>query len=106
MSMMINWNPEVPNLSFWANRLSLPLDHETLAKHYIAAHKYLREIKGELASDHGFKDGQTDSRLLFTLEAPVPQRGTIRGPNAKISLPHHVSTLYVSHFHLCFLTCH
>jgi hypothetical protein len=93
MSMMINWNPEVPNLSFWANRLTLPLDHETLAKHYIAAHKYLREIKTELVNEYGFKDGQSDSRLLFTLEAPATQRGSIRGPNAKISLPHHVSTL-------------
>lgn len=90
--MMINWNPEVPNLSFWANRLSLPLDHETLAKHYLAAHKYLREIKAELVSDHAFKEAQSDSRLLFTIEAPPPQRG-IRGPSAKISLPHHVSTL-------------
>lgn len=94
--MIVTWNPEVPNLSFWASRLSLPLDHDTLAKHYIAAHKYLREIKMALINDHGFKEGPPDNRLLFSIESTAPPRspsGAIRGPFAKVALPHHVSTL-------------
>jgi len=90
--MMIHWNPEVPHLSFWANRLNLPLDHSILAKHYIAAHKLFREIKEALVADHGFVELDTDSRLLFSLE--FPKKSCYRGMKAILSLPHHVSSFF------------
>jgi len=90
--MMIQWNPEVPNLSNWAKRLKLPLDHNVLANHYVAAHRHFREIKDSLVKQHGFVELESDPRLLFTLEFPKAVRS--RGSKATLSLPHHVSSFF------------
>jgi len=98
-SPQVHFSSDVQNMDSWAKRTGIPLTTaDALGTTYARAHKMLLSLKTQLVQQHGWMDvSSSNSRMLFTIEAPSPWRsssGVPLSPKLKLELPSNASSFF------------